>query len=302
MKILVTGGAGFVGSNLANELSKNNEVFVLDNLYTGKKENLNRKIKLIKGDDTDYGAVEKTIRGMDYVFHFAALTSGEYSLKNPKEVFNVNTFGTYNVLKASLKNKVKKVIYASTAGVYGDSPELTKKETMKPEPKTPYAFSKLNSEYLCSAFSKLGLKTIYLRFFNIYGPNQNLNSDYSAVIPIFINNALKNKPLKLENQGKQTRDFIFVKDVVDACTLAIKKGHGVYNVCSGKEITVKELAENIKKLVKSSSRMINAPERKNDIEKSLGSYSKINKLGWKPNTNIEQGLRKTINWCKNNKF
>ncbi len=299
MKILITGGAGFIGSNLANELSKENEVFVLDNLSTGKKDNLTKDIKLTKGSVTDYKIVEKSIKGMDYVFHFAALTSGEYSLKNPKEVFNVNTLGTYNILKASLKNNVKKVIFSSSAGVYGDSLELPKKEIMKPEPKTPYAFSKLNSEYLCNAFSKLGLKTVCLRFFNAYGPRQNLNSDYSAVFPIFIDNALNNKPLRLENHGKQTRDFIFIKDIANACTLAINKGEGVYNVASGNEISVKELANSVIRLTNSSSELIDAPKRKGDIERSLGDNSKIRELGWKPETNIEQGLKKTIEWFRN---
>ncbi len=302
MKILIIGGAGFIGSNLANELSKENEVVVLDNLSTGKKENLDNKIKLIKGDVTDYSVVEKATKEMDYVFHFAALISGDYSLKHPREVFNTNTLGTFNVLKASLKNKVKKVIFASSAAIYGDSLELPKKENMKPEPKTPYAFTKLNSEYLCNAYSKLGLNTVCLRFFNIYGPNQNLNSDYSAVIPVFISAALKNEPLKLENSGKQTRDFIFVEDVVKACILAIEKGQGVYNVASGKELSIKELTEHIKKLTKSSSKIIDVPKREGDIEKSVGDNSKINKLGWKPETNIEEGLKDTIEWYKNKKF
>lgn len=302
MKILITGGAGFIGSNLANALSVDNQIIVLDNLSAGKKENLDNEIKLIEGDVTDYSIVEKATKGMDYVFHFAALTSTEESLKNPEETFKVNTLGTFNVLKASLKNKVKKVIFASSAAIYGDSLELPKKENMKPEPKTPYAFTKLNSEYLCNAYSKLGLNTVCLRFFNIYGPNQNLNSDYSAVIPVFISSALKNEPLKLENSGKQTRDFIFVEDVVKACTLAMNKGEGVYNVASGKEISVKELAEHIKKLTKSSSKIIDVPKREGDIEKSVGDNSKINKLGWKPETNIKEGLKDTIKWYKNKKF
>jgi len=302
MKILITGGAGFIGSNLANALAENNEVIVLENLSTGKMENLNKNIELIKGDVGDYKTVEKSVEGCEYVFHFAALISGDYSLKHPREVFNTNTLGTFNVLKASLKNNVKKVIFASSAAIYGDSLELPKKENMKPEPKTPYAFTKLNSEYLCNAYSKLGLNTVCLRFFNVYGSNQNLNSDYSAVFPIFIDNALKNKTINLENSGKQTRDFVFVKDVVKACILAIEKGYGVYNVASGKEMSIKELAETIIKLTNSSSKITDAPKRKGDIERSVGDNSKIGELGWKPETDIEEGLSYTIKWYKNKKF
>lgn len=298
MKFLITGGAGFIGSNLANELSKKHEVFVLDDLSTGRKENLNKKVKLIEGSVTDYKTVEKATKGIDYVFHLAALVALEHSIKNPEETFNVNTLGTFYVLKASLKNKVKKVIFASSAAVYGNSPKLPKKEDMKPEPLVPYGFSKLNSEYLCKSFLQFGLKTVCLRFFNVYGPKQNLNSEYSAVIPIFINNALNNKDTELDNAGKQTRDFIFVKDVVNACKIAMEKGEGVYNVCSGKEISIKELAEIIKKLTNSNSQFVNAPKREKDIERSVGDNTKLRKLGWKPEINIDEGLKETVRWFR----
>ena len=302
MKILITGGAGFIGSNLANTLSKDNEVIVFDNFSSGKKENLNKNVKIIKGDVSNYAELEKATKNVDFVFHLAALVSVEESLKKPQETFKTNTEGTYNVLKASLKNNIKKVIFASSAAVYGDSLELPKKETMNPEPKSHYAFSKLNSEYLCNAYSKLGLKTVCLRFFNVYGPNQNLNSDYSAAIPIFINNALNDKDLILYNSGKQTRDFIYIMDVVNACILMMEKGHGVYNICSNKEISIKELAEKIKQITKSSSNLVNAPAKKGDIKKSLGDNSKLKKLGWESKTNVEEGIRKTIEWYKNKKF
>ena len=292
MKILITGGAGFIGSTLANELSKEHEVIVLDNLFTGKKENLNNEIKFIEGSITDYKIVEESTK-VDYVFHLAALISNADSIKDPSGTFKVNTEGTFNVLKASLKNKVKKVVFASSAAIYGDSLELPKKEEMPPEPKTPYAFNKLNSEYLCKTFSQLGLKTCYLRFFNVYGPKQNLSSDYSAVIPIFINKALKNEPLRLDNKGIQTRDFVFVKDIVNACILAMNL-EGLYNVASEKEISVRELAEMIKKLANSNSELVDAPPRPEDIEKSVGDSSELRKQGWKPETTIEEGLKETI--------
>ncbi len=298
MKILITGGAGFIGSNLANTLSENNEVTVFDNLSTGNKKNLNNNISLIKADIKDYDELEKAIKGNDFVFHLAAKISVDESFKEPQETFEINTKGTYNILKASKDNNVKKVIFASSAAIYGDSLELPKKEDMKPEPKSPYAFSKLNSEYLCKIFPKLGLKTTCLRFFNVYGPNQNLNSDYSAVIPIFINNALNNKDLVLYNSGKQTRDFIFVKDVVDACILMMKKGEGTYNVCSGKEITIKELAGKIKKLTNSNSKIIEAPKKQGDIEKSRGDNSKLKKFNWEQRVDMEDGLKKTVEYFK----
>jgi UDP-glucose 4-epimerase len=169
---------------------------------------------------------------------------------------------------------------------------------MEPEPKTPYAFDKLNSEYLCRTFSQLGLKTCCLRFFNVYGPKQNIGSDYAAVIPIFIDKALNNEPLKLENSGIQTRDFVFVKDIVNACELAMEKLEGIYNLASEKETSVRELAEIIIKITHSTSELKDAPKRPGDVEKSVGDSSKIKKEGWKPEKDIEQGLKQTIGWFK----
>jgi len=299
MNILVTGGAGFIGSNLANELSKRNNVVVLDDLSSGKKENLNSKVKLAKGSVTDYALVEKITRNADYVFHLAGMVSVQESIKNPVKTVEINSLGTLNVLKASLKNNVKKVIFSSSAAVYGDSEELPKKEEMKVNPLSPYAITKLDGEYYCNVYRNLGLKTCCLRYFNVYGLNQNLNSDYSAAIPIFINNALRNKDLILYNSGKQTRDFIFVKDIVSANILAMEKLEGIFNVGSGKEVSIRKLAETIVKITGSKSKLINAPKKHGDVERSVSDISKISKFGWKSSYALEQGLKDTISYFKN---
>ena len=299
MNILVTGGAGFIGSNLANELSKKNNVVVLDDLSRGKKENLTKRVKLIKGSITDYVLVEKLIKNIDYVFHLAALISVEESIKNPIKTVEINSLGTLNILKASLKNNVKKVIFSSSAAVYGDSNEIPKKETMYVNPLSPYAITKLDGEYYCNVYKNLGLKTCCLRYFNVYGPNQDLKSDYSAAIPVFISNASRNKDLILYNSGKQTRDFIFVKDVVTANILAMNKLEGIFNVGSGEETSIKELAETIVKITNSKSKFKNAPKKPGDVERSVSDISKIKKFGWKLEYTLKQGLKETIFYFKN---
>lgn len=299
MNILITGGAGFIGSNLANELSKNNKVIVLDDLSRGKRENLNRKIKFIKGSITNYNLVEKLTKNIDHIFHLAALISGEESLQNPVRTVEINSLGTLNILKASLKNNVKKVIFSSSAAVYGDTNEIPTKETTNVNPLSPYAITKLDGEFYCRVYKESGLKTCSLRYFNVYGPNQDLNSDYSAVIPVFINNVLRNKDLILYNSGKQTRDFIFVKDVVNANILAMNKLEGIFNVGSGKETSIKKLAETITKVTDSKSKMKNAPKKIGDAERSVSDISKIKKFGWKPEYTLEQGLKETISYFKN---
>jgi UDP-glucose 4-epimerase len=299
MNILVTGGAGFIGSNLANELSKNNNVFVLDDLSSGKKQNLQKNITFVKGSVTDCSFVEKATKNIDYVFHLAALISVQESIRNPIKTIEINSLGTLNVLKASLKNNIKKVIFSSSAAVYGDSEDLPKKETMLPNPLSPYSITKLEGEYYCNVYTQLGLPTCCLRYFNVFGPNQNLNSDYSAAIPIFINKALKNEDLVLYNSGKQTRDFIFVKDVVLANILAMNKLDGFFNVGSGEESSIKKIAETIVRLTDSKSKTINAPKKQGDVERSVSDISKISSFGWKPRYELANGLKETISYFKN---
>jgi UDP-glucose 4-epimerase len=295
LKILVTGGAGFIGSHIVEHFQDKAEVVVFDNLSTGSKKNLDGlKCVFVDGDVTDYASVEKVMVGVDYVFHLAAFVSVPESLKHPAQCFAVNVGGTENVLKAALKNKVKKVVLSSSCAVYGDSAVLPKKESMAPEPKSPYAKSKLKAEQLCEEYSKKGLKTCCLRFFNVFGPRQDPKSQYAAVIPIFIDNALNNHPLTIFGDGKQTRDFIYVKDVVHACVLAMEKLSGVYNVGTGKETSLNALAKLIVSAAGSSSKIVFAKPREGDILRSYGDTSKINAGGFSARFSIEQGLKETI--------
>jgi UDP-glucose 4-epimerase len=294
--ILVTGGAGFIGSHIVEIFSKDNEVVVLDNLSSGFEKNISScfNAKLVKGSVTDEKVVDELMQGVDYVFHLAALVSVPESMNKPVLAFQTNTLGTLNVLRSALKHKVKKVVMASSAAIYGNNPKCPKKETMLPEPISPYAISKMDLEYLGKMFHELGLDNVCLRFFNVFGPRQNPNAEYAAAIPRFITKALKNETITIFGDGKQTRDFIYVKDVVNACELALKKGSGVYNIGMGKEITITQTVETICKLAKSKSNIKFAPKRAGDVNKSLADISKAKKeLGFKPNK-FESGLKETI--------
>ena len=297
--ILVTGGAGFIGSHIVERFSKHNKVVVLDNLYSGFEKNLNDfNIKFVKKSVTDSKAVDKVMKDIDYVFHLAALISVPESVEKPELTFKINSLGTLNVLKSSLKHGIKKVVMASSAAIYGDNPKSPKKESMLPEPNTPYAITKMDIEYLGKMFQQYGLKTASLRYFNVFGPRQNPNFQYAAAIPIFITRALKNKPIIIFGDGKQTRDFIYVKDIVKANELALVKGAGVYNIGAGKEITINALAKKIIKLTNSKSKIVYKPRRPGDVKKSLADISKAKKeLRFEP-AKFEQGLKETIEWYK----
>ena len=242
--IVITGGAGFIGSNTVEELMKNNNITIIDNIQ--KEANNNTpNVKFIKGDITDTNILKNTFKDSDYVIHLAAQTSVEQSIKDPIQTNNTNITGTLNVLTAARDTNIKKVIFASSAAIYGDTTEIPIKETTPLNPKTPYAISKISGEYYCKSFLELyGLETVSLRFFNVFGPGQKLNSTYSAVIPKFINAMLKNERPTIYGDGKQTRDFIFVKDVVNAITKAIIEKNAVgksINIATGKNTTLNEL-------------------------------------------------------------
>jgi len=286
--ILITGGEGFIGSNLARFLSKNNNIKIFD-IKAGKDI---KNLELLK----------KELEGIDLVFHFAGLISVEDSIRKPLEYIENNAVGSYNVLKAALDADVKKVIFASSAAVYGDNPENPKKEFMYLIPKTSYSILKLTIEKIMETFRDDGLNTISLRFFNVYGPGQKLNSSYSAVIPIFINKALKNESLVIFGDGNQTRDFIYIRDVINACTLAAEKGSGEFNIGSGVETSINNLANIIIELTNSKAKVLHEKPREGDIIHSLADISRANKiLGFKPSYNIRTGLKETIDWFKNQK-
>jgi UDP-glucose 4-epimerase len=302
--VVVTGGAGFIGSNLVQILKKNNKVKVIDNLSTGYLKNIkdlinNNEVEFVKGTITNLNFLQQTFKGIDYVFHLAAIPSVPRSVINPIRSNNTNINGTLNVLVAARNNNVKKVIYSSSSSVYGDTPTLPKKEAMKPCPLSPYAVGKLTGEYYCQVFKEVyNLSTISLRYFNVYGPQQDKLSEYAAVIPKFITLISNNKPPIIFGDGQQTRDFTFVKDAVNANILAAKnKETGVFNIACGKRISVNELAKLIMKITGKKIEPKYKEPRPGDIKHSLADISKAKqKLGYVPKTKMQEGLEETIEW------
>jgi len=299
MRVMVTGGAGFIGSHIAEHF-KNDEVIVFDNLRTGFKKNLKGlNVKFVKASVEDFKALNKWMKGVDVVFHLAALISVPESILKPVETERINTQGTLNVLEAARRNNVKKVVYSSSAAVYGDNPILPKKEDMKPEPKSPYAVSKLSGEYYCKIYTEqFGLKTAVVRYFNVFGERQDPNSQYAAAIPIFVKRALLNEDVVIFGDGEQTRDFIYVKEVVKANVLAYEKGEGIYNVALGGRITINELAEKIIKLTNSKSKIVHTTERPGDIKHSTADIERIKSIGFKPEFDFDEALKRTIEYFK----
>ena len=303
-KAVVTGGAGFIGSHLTEALiTQGYQVIVIDDLSSGKLDNLEHcleKIEFVKGSVTEFPLLKKQFHGVDYVFHEAAIPSIALSIDNPRATHEVSVSGTLNVLLAASENKVKKVIYASSSAVYGDSPVLPKKEEMLPCPLSPYAAGKLAAEYYCSVFGQVyQLPTVSLRYFNIYGPRQDPGSQYAAVVPKFINMVLKGRPPTIFGDGKQTRDFTFIEDVVTANLLAAQSNvSGVFNISRGVSITINELTELIMKLVGKKLKPVYHESRKGDIKHSIADISKARSFGYEPKYNLGDGLAKTLEWFK----
>jgi len=299
---IVTGGAGFIGSHLAAELLKRGyKVIILDDLSTGKRGNIEPilaqgNIQFTEGSITDLSLLNKLFQNIDFIFHLAAIPSVPRSVENPLTSHNVNLTGTLNVLLAAKDNKVKKVIYASSSAVYGDTPTLPKREDMPPDPKSPYAVTKLAAEYYCQTFYEVfGLPTICLRYFNVYGLGQDPGSQYAAVIPNFIARFLENKPPIIFGDGEQTRDFTFVKDAIEANILAAEKDTtGVFNIGTGKKVSINELARLITEITGRDVRPIYREPRPGDIKHSLADISKAKQFGYNPKYNLEEGLRETI--------
>jgi UDP-glucose 4-epimerase len=309
-KVLITGGAGFIGSNLVGALLKEGyEVVVYDNLITGKKVNIaefedNKKFHFVKGDILDYRKLFQEVAKAKYVLHQAALPSVARSLTDPLTTDKINVEGALNVLLAARKANVEKVVIASSSSIYGDTPQLPKREDMPYNPLSPYAVSKTSEELYCRVFSELyGLSTICLRYFNVYGPRQDPRSEYAAVIPKFIVSALEGKPLTIYGDGEQTRDFTFVEDVVQANLLAMEGGEGSFNIAYGRSVSINKLAEKIIELTSSSSEIIHVEPRPGDVRHSLADITRARKeLGFKPRFSLEEGLKKTIEWFKRRGF
>lgn len=307
-KFLVTGGAGFIGSNIVKALIENGDaVTVLDNFSTGKRENLfefEDKIEIIEGDIRDRGTVDRAVREKEFVLHQAALPSVERSIKDPNTTNNVNVIGTLNVLLAAKDYGVRRVLYAASSSVYGDTEQMAKVETMTVNPLSPYAISKLAGEYYCKTFSSVyGLDTVILRYFNVFGSKQDPHSEYSAVIPKFISCALKNKKPSVFGDGKQTRDFTFVENVVNANLLAIKKGdrmHGeVFNIACGKEVSVLSIVSILSKIFSRDIEPVFCEARLGEVRFSLADISKAKqRLNYSPLVDFEKGLEKTVQWYR----
>jgi UDP-glucose 4-epimerase len=295
MNILVTGGAGFIGSHIAEYFaSAGHNVTILDNLSTGYSCNIptSDNINFIKGDICAQATVAKAAKGADYVFHHAVLVSVPLSCQKPADAFNINTLGTLNVLQASLDAGATKVIIASSTAVYGNNPILPKREDMLPEPASPYAITKLDSEYLARMFYIIhDLRTTCLRYFNVYGPRQDPNSAYAAAIPIFLSRARAGEDLVIYGDGGQTRDFVHVLDVVRANVTAMEHGDGgVFNVATGASVTIRELAEMIVDITGTGVGIVHEDERVGDVRDLRADVEKI--AGWwRSEIELAEGLK-----------
>ncbi len=298
MKVCITGGAGFIGSHLAEYFQGRAEVTVLDDLSTGYRRNLDGlDVTFLHGSILDRAAVRRAVTGADYVFHLAAMVSVPLSMEQPLRCVELNTTGLLIVLEEAARAGVRKLCFSSSAAIYGNNPSVPKTEDMLPEPCSPYGISKLSGEYYCSVFTQArGLPTACLRYFNVFGPRQDPNSAYAAVVPIFIHNALRNEPLTIFGDGLQTRDFIYVKDIAAAnAFLAEHSEHtGVYNVAYGGRMTIRELAERIIRLTDSRSEIRFAPERPGDVRHSSASVAKLASTGFRPSADFDAGLAETI--------
>ena len=302
MRVLVTGGAGFIGSHIVEHFQGKAEVRVLDNLRSGFRHNLAPfQHELIEASILDRDAVRRAVQGVDYIFHLAAMISVPESMAKPVECNEINTRGTLVVLEEAAKAGVKKLVLSSSAAIYGDNPVVPKVETMLPEPKSPYAITKLDGEYYCKMFAdEKRLQTACLRYFNVFGPRQNPKSQYAAAVPIFIDRAVKNLPITIYGDGEQTRDFIYVKDIVAANVFFATQSDatGVFNVAYGKKITIKELAQKICALTGSKSEITHAPERAGDVKHSLAAVEKIRSAGFTPQGNLSESLEVTANFFR----
>lgn len=302
-KIVVTGGAGFIGSHIVEYwLNKNAEVHIIDNLRSGYLSNVELFPEVIfhKGSITDRDLVFKVLRGTDYVHHLAALVSVPESIEKPDECYEININGLINVLDASKEFGIKKIVLSSSAAVYGENPISPKTVDLTPDPKSPYGETKLEGELLLKLYNwNDGIGAISLRYFNVFGPRQNQKSQYAAAVPIFVEKALKNEPIIIYGDGTQTRDFIFVKDVVKANVLAAtnENVNGVFNVATGKAISINEIAQLVLTETGSKSEIVHEMERAGDIKHSLASIeTTISQLNFLPEYDLMKGLKETINY------
>jgi UDP-glucose 4-epimerase len=302
MKALVTGGAGFIGSHIVDRLLQDgHEVIVLDDLSTGHRENLveNEKLEIVEGDITDFSTVNECMQGVDWVFHKAAVASVPKTVNDPIGSSAVNYQGTLHVLEAARQNKAKRVVFASSAALYGDEPTLPKLESMLPVTLSPYAVDKLASEYACGMYTKLyGLETVSLRYFNVYGPRQDPSSPYSGVISIFADKLNQGTAPTIFGDGEQTRDFVYVSDVVEANMRAANNETAagqVINIATGHKVTLNELLNTFCEIKQMEFNAQYQDPRQGDIKESYANVSKAAAvLDWSSTVELNQGLRELI--------
>jgi len=302
-RILVSGGAGFIASHLVDRLIReDHKVIVVDDLSTGKKENLNREAKFFRSDicSSELFQIFKDERP-EVVFHYAAQIDMRESVRKPVRNAKINILGTLNILENCKKCKVKKIILASTGGaIYGEANIIPTPEGYPEWPLSPYGIEKLTLERYLNYYQKIfGLSFVSLRLANVYGPRQDSQGE-AGVVAIFCNNMLQGKKTVINSDGKQTRDFIYVADVVEANILALEKDKtGIFNIGTGKETDINTIFNKIKRLTGSGCKKIHGPARLGEQRRSCLDYSKAKKkLGWKPNYNLEEGLKKTIEWFR----
>ena len=340
MKFLVTGGAGFIGSHIVERLLKEDHfVRVLDNFSSGKRENLRHCetlsakchcekprrgdeaiLEILEGDIRDQSTCDKACEGIDYILHQAALRSVPKSMKDPLSYNEVNINGTLFMLQAALKNKVKRFVFASSSSVYGDTDQFPERENAYPLLISPYALSKLANEYYCRIFTNAyGLETVGLRYFNVFGPKQALDDEYAVVIPKFIHCILHDEQPPIFGTGKQSRDFTYIDNVVEANILAAtvssssvslrgtagaeaistKAFHEIFNVANGQDNTVLQLVDYLNKIIGKNIKPKFLPVRTGDVFRTSADISKIkSKLGFQSKVDFEEGLRRTVEWFK----
>jgi UDP-glucose 4-epimerase len=305
VRALVTGGAGFIGSHIAERLvGSGHEVVVLDNLFTGSRANLDTfagRIRLVEGDVRRLATVEECAAACDVIFHEAAIVSVPYSVEHPQESHDVNIQGTLNVLLAARKAGTRRVVFASSAAIYGEEPTLPKTESMLPEPMSPYGVEKVTGEHYLATWSKLfEVETVALRYFNVFGPRQDPRSPYSGVISVFVDRVLAGRPITFFGDGSQTRDFVYIDNVVDANILAATRD-GVsgraYNVACGKRTSLVELASLIERAAGRTAPRSFAEPRAGDIKDSVASIARATgELGYAPEVDVEEGLRRLVEY------
>lgn len=311
-RVLITGGAGFIGSNLADELiAQGAKVSIIDDLSTGSVENIEEitgDFEFIKGDINDDTAVKRAIDGVEIVFHQAALPSVPRSVENPAETHRVCVDGTFNLLLKAKESGVRRFIYAASSSAYGDQPTLPKIETMRTDPLSPYAVAKLAGELYLRSFNNVyGLETFALRYFNVFGPRQNPSSMYSGVISRFIDALMKGTTPVIYGDGEQSRDFTFIANVVNANIQAAQTSTGLgmtMNVANGDRITLNQLLEVLKEITGKTDVAANyLAERRGDVKHSQADNSlAVEHLNYKELVGLEEGLKRTIEWWKESRF